>query len=621
MADDDTLKPSGSGEPQSPIPAAAPDLSAAATQVVSQVSMKARSDFIRDGVIDTHRLGSEPLGKQAKRNGPERQKFFCSRCRMRRWIIDSEAGCAASLTRFTICSLCEAKDYADRLVRRETNVLKADLEKLRQAVEEGLSSFEDRLGRIVGEHSRSAVVVSEQPALEHISLRNDLQHLRGQLMDEVHALEARIIQRSEEEQRSLHREQSARMVDVTVAAQRGPGTTPPGDCEAYIDQMYRRVVQGERLNVHLEKGEPPGGSLGGGTPTHADACARSSKKEKKKKKKRNRRRKQAEKRHKGEAVTLLLGDSLVGGATESNLTSLRPEYRCGSYPGAGIKRITSRVKALEPASENTLVLMVGGNDFFGRNGRTGDVGTLLRDYRQLLEAARQKTNRVVVVGLVPRKYRKPEEYRRAVVVNRQLMELCRARKFRYLDPWEEFVGVDKFFAKDGLHFSKLGSKVMANMIHHKVFTSREQKLPERKNRSKKIPRKRPNKKTGSKTRLGGATVAVDSNNNVDIPVVTQATPGASPVLPAVRMESESAVVVEEITVASTPAATEASSNKRQRSPELEILDSPVYHSPVRRNKRRRRRASEGETPELGSPPVTAERRQSPPPTGNEQHPE
>ena len=224
------------------------------------------------------------------------------------------------MTRYTICSLCEAKEYANMLVRRETNTLKADLEKLRRTVEEGLNSFEDWLVRREGEHSRSAAVVSEQPALEQVGLRNDFQYLRRQLMDEVQALEARINQRSEKQQLALNWEQtdnSARKVDVTVAAPRGPRTTSLGDCVTYINQMYRRVVQGECLTVHLENGKPPGGPMRGGTLTYANVCARSAKKEKKndgkKEKKKKRRRKQAERRHIGEAVTLLLGVSLVGG--------------------------------------------------------------------------------------------------------------------------------------------------------------------------------------------------------------------------------------------------------------------------------------------------------------------
>ena len=63
-------------------------------QGVSQYPQQPQGNYMVDGAIDTHLLGTDPIGAQKSKNGPEKQKFLCAHCRRKRWVIDSEAGCA-----------------------------------------------------------------------------------------------------------------------------------------------------------------------------------------------------------------------------------------------------------------------------------------------------------------------------------------------------------------------------------------------------------------------------------------------------------------------------------------------------------------------------------------------
>ena len=72
-------------------------------QEVSDYPKQPQGSYVVDGVIDTHLLGTDPIGTQKGKNGPEKQKFLCAHCRRKKWVIDSEAGCAADMTRFTRC--------------------------------------------------------------------------------------------------------------------------------------------------------------------------------------------------------------------------------------------------------------------------------------------------------------------------------------------------------------------------------------------------------------------------------------------------------------------------------------------------------------------------------------
>ena len=73
----------------------------------------APKSVLTDGAIDTHKLGGEPLGPQRGKNGPQKTKFICSRCRKHRWISDSDAGSAANLHRLSMCGYCDIRSYID----------------------------------------------------------------------------------------------------------------------------------------------------------------------------------------------------------------------------------------------------------------------------------------------------------------------------------------------------------------------------------------------------------------------------------------------------------------------------------------------------------------------------
>ena len=83
--------------------------------------------------------------------------------------------------------------------------------------------------------------------------------------------------------------------------------------------------------------------------------------------------------------------------------------RVGSNsPGPPIRRLIEEVASLDLNRDSTLLLSVGGNDVFPKNARHGPTETTVRDLDHLLETAKSKVNRCVVMGILPRKYRTNE---------------------------------------------------------------------------------------------------------------------------------------------------------------------------------------------------------------------
>jgi len=159
----------------------------------------------------------------------------------------------------------------------------------------------------------------------------------------------------------------------------------------------------------------------------------------------------------------------VGGETAKSFNAIAPANRVRSFPGARVRRLVGEVKNLTPAPKCTLVLAAGGNDYFRRDGVRGSVNTLLDDFDEILKEAKGKTGRVVVVGIVPRKYYKYGMYNGAKAINKKLDKKCRDLGFRFIDPWDTFFGKDEFYQRDGVHFSDAGAKAMAKMMNQRLY--------------------------------------------------------------------------------------------------------------------------------------------------------
>ena len=83
-------------------------------QEVSNYPRQPQGNYVVDGAIDTHLLGTDPFGAQKAKNGPEIQKFLCAHCRSKRWVIDSKVGCAAEMTCFTWYMFCVVAERNER---------------------------------------------------------------------------------------------------------------------------------------------------------------------------------------------------------------------------------------------------------------------------------------------------------------------------------------------------------------------------------------------------------------------------------------------------------------------------------------------------------------------------
>ena len=236
----------------------------------------------------------------------------------------------------------------------------------------------------------------------------------------------------------------------------------------------------------------------------------------------------------------------------------------------------------------TLVLSVGGNDFYPRGNRPSPDGYgIHREFEELLKLAKSKTNKIVVVGLVPRRGFRFEMYMRARGLNDYLNDLCLQYSLKFAKPWDLLFGRDRMFQQDGIHFSEEGAKTFSRFLVSRLF--------------------KPVKVT-----QGSVADGLHQRPSRDIPArVVRARPQSR----VVRTESQEPATLgrpEEVMDGPGPLTSEAP--KRQRSPGTApgCTPSPQQRQKKRRNSWSGRRSSENghrggdpPTPGNGSPSTTA----------------
>lgn len=536
MADNETLTNplSGPEEPQSST--SQPSQPDGNPQGVRGVPTRPQAGYDASGTIDTSMLGSEPIGPQQGKNGPARQKFICSACRQKRWIIDSAAGCSAKLHRFSICDFCAGKLRADRELKKQWDALVTLLDKLRASVQLQLADFEAKIHHLEGSIAHPPTPPPTRPT-SPTGLRIEFDSLKAQLEGEVRSLKSLVEERPQTAPYSPP-------VDATVCSP----TVSVKEAEDEIDRMYRRITL-DSQRTQVSPVPAPQASAPNSVPLGRVAAGKATggakkKRTRKKKKKRNVKAGSQAKSTVGVAtvptsVNLVIGDSLVGGETARYFYASAPLNRVRSFPGARVSRAAGEVEKLTPSPRNTLILAVGGNDFYRKDGQKGAVNTLLNDFDRLLKVAKSKTGRVVVIGLVPRKFVAVSKYTGARAINNKLAKKCKDLGFRFIDPWDTFFGKDELFRGDGVHFSDAGAQAMAKLmklrLHGAPKTRRRRKPAASKETARPVPLIPPLPADPRPVPRGDSPMVVDvASDSVVIPV------GASP---EVRVVQATAPVV------------------------------------------------------------------------------
>ena len=170
--------------------------------------------------------------------------------------------------------------------------------------------------------------------------------------------------------------------------------------------------------------------------------------------------------------TYLIGDSMVGGQTErfanfnKNKNKNKNKRKVKSFPGCGVNKVTEEVEKLEIQSRNSCVIAhVGSNDLYLRGGRVGNSEPIVKDMKRLVNKVSEKTNKGIVVGMLPRSYVSHFALSKAIAINERMKKYCDQKKVEFIDLWGMFVGKRHLFRKDGIHLSEAGQRKFREILN------------------------------------------------------------------------------------------------------------------------------------------------------------
>ena len=236
-------------------------------QEVSHFSLQAQENYVVDGAIDAHLLGTDPIEAQKGKNGPERQKFLCAHCMKKRWVIDSDAGCAAEMTRFTRCMFCVVEKRDERARMQLQAALLKEMEYLRSSIEQSLSTFETKIEERTpawsGEasHSRAGEAATGD-------LRKELSFLREHVHRELDGMRSKVARSTPHHKptktMTVASPPGAARSEADPLGDASRACSPGGDEKAFIEEAWVRVVKkAARPNIRLERQVPQAPPSGG----------------------------------------------------------------------------------------------------------------------------------------------------------------------------------------------------------------------------------------------------------------------------------------------------------------------------------------------------------------------
>ena len=166
-----------------------------------------------------------------------------------------------------------------------------------------------------------------------------------------------------------------------------------------------------------------------------------------------------------EEETYLLGDSIVCEQTH-HFAKRKRNRKVKSYRGCRTRKVTAEIEKLELSDRDSCVIAhVGSNDLFLRNNKTSNTEPIVKELKSLIDTIKRKTNRGMVVGILPRINVSYYALSKAICINDRIKEYCIKKQVKFVDPWDNFIGKHIYFKKDGIHLNNVGSKRLGDILN------------------------------------------------------------------------------------------------------------------------------------------------------------
>ena len=92
---------------------------------------------------------------------------------------------------------------------------------------------------------------------------------------------------------------------------------------------------------------------------------------------------------------------------------------------------------------------------------------VMKELETLVSCLSEKTERGMLIGLLPRIYSSHLELSKAIGVNERMKKYCQQKGVEFLDLWNVFIGKEHLFKYDGIHLNTLGNIKLGEILSKK----------------------------------------------------------------------------------------------------------------------------------------------------------
>ena len=166
----------------------------------------------------------------------------------------------------------------------------------------------------------------------------------------------------------------------------------------------------------------------------------------------------------------VVGDSIVRGQLVEFCGRAPSKRKRFCIPGASVDDVTEAVdEVTDGLPDNGLVIIhAGTNDIMRTRSEE-----LLEKYKMMIRRYKEKTNNVLISGILPKIDAGNVFFSKAFSVNNRVKNLCSQEGIEFIDTWNHFYGERELFQSDGLHLNPAGSARLGRLLNNAVnFFSR-----------------------------------------------------------------------------------------------------------------------------------------------------
>ena len=106
-----------------------------------------------------------------------------------------------------------------------------------------------------------------------------------------------------------------------------------------------------------------------------------------------------------------------------------------------------------------------------KGNKVGNTEPIVKDLKNVVDSVADKTNRGILMGIMPRTYASYHAMSKAIGINERVSKYCGQKEVQFIDIWKIFVGKWQYFSQGGIHLNEAGNRKLGDILleeHNKM---------------------------------------------------------------------------------------------------------------------------------------------------------